>query len=74
MIDTYHVNIKVGDQVKMNVEYLNPYTGTVTKVQMFDDGSPNEYRVRFESGKVTRFFAAELISVTEGEQEGDTNE
>jgi len=62
---------KVGDQVKLNAEYLNPHTGTVTKVQMFDDGSPNEYRVRFESGKVTRFFAAELISVTEAEDSDD---
>ena len=39
---------KVGDRVKLDAEYLRPYTGTVTKVQTFEDGSPTEYWVQFD--------------------------
>ena len=63
---------KVGDRVKLDAEYLKPYTGTVTQVQTFKDGSPTEYGVQLDGGRLGYGWLAQEL--TEENQDVDRDE
>ena len=59
---------KADDRVKLNAEYLAPYTGTITHVQTFEDGSPTEYEVQLDGGRPERGWLAQELTEEDNDE------